>query len=427
MFTAARPETDTSKTEPLLRPKMSELDTLRGIAVLLVMFFHGFGFRYGLQGLSGVPRLLVAVTLPGWVGVQLFFVLSGFLITGILLDTKERKDYYRRFYSRRALRILPLYYAVLALLMLLSRTGLIARHVSWPFLGLCCLYLANLTELFGIPMQYGVLWSLAVEEHFYLVWPAVVRRLSRQKVVFCSIAICVISPVARAITFLLGYSQGVGYTWLVADSLAAGALLAGLARGPIRDRRSMLRMSLFFFALAGGLAIVGLPFGIFLSRSIVGLALRDTMLGAFFFAVIAAVLVAGTGTRKRWVQIPVLQFLGAVSYGLYLFHMLAFEIIDHLLLRIDPALLPAAGHFRIMLIHFIPGTVLAISVAYLSRRFFEERFLRLKEGFEAKTSHAPITGIMPTSSSDDTSVREHAATMAATRTYVLQGSPSTPA
>lgn len=100
----------------LLRPRMPELDTIRGIAVLLVLFFHGFGFPYGLKGLSGFPKLFVAATLTGWVGVNLFFVLSGFLITGILLDTKSREDYYRRFYIRRALRILPLYYAVLGLL-----------------------------------------------------------------------------------------------------------------------------------------------------------------------------------------------------------------------------------------------------------------------------------------------------------------------
>ncbi len=75
----------------LLRSRMPELDTIRGIAVLLILFFHGFGFRYGVQGLSGFPKLFVAATLPGWMGVNLFFVLSGFLITGILLDTKPKQ------------------------------------------------------------------------------------------------------------------------------------------------------------------------------------------------------------------------------------------------------------------------------------------------------------------------------------------------
>jgi len=90
---------------------MPELGTIHGIAVLLVLFFHGFGFRYGHEGLSGLPKLFFAATVPGWVGVNLFFVLSGFLITGILLDAKPKANYYRSFYIRRALRILPLYYA----------------------------------------------------------------------------------------------------------------------------------------------------------------------------------------------------------------------------------------------------------------------------------------------------------------------------
>src|SRR5260370_17215854 len=91
---------------PLRRPRMPELDTIRGIAVLLVLFFHGFGFRYGLQGLSGFPKLIVAATLPGWTGVNLFFVLSGFLFTGILLDSTSRAQYYPTFFIRPPLPLL---------------------------------------------------------------------------------------------------------------------------------------------------------------------------------------------------------------------------------------------------------------------------------------------------------------------------------
>src|ERR1035438_4854467 len=87
-----------------------------------------------------------------------------------------------RSYVRRALRILPLYYAVLFLLAVLTRTGWVDRHASWAYLGLSFFYLSNITELFGVPSQYTVLWSLAVEEHFYLLWPAAVRVLSRQRV-----------------------------------------------------------------------------------------------------------------------------------------------------------------------------------------------------------------------------------------------------
>jgi peptidoglycan/LPS O-acetylase OafA/YrhL len=101
---------------PLLRLKMPELDALRGIAILLVVFYHGFFWSSNLVGLTGLPRLAVNATRLGWLGVNLFFVLSGFLITGILEDSKNSPHFFRRFYIRRALRILPAYYGLLLLL-----------------------------------------------------------------------------------------------------------------------------------------------------------------------------------------------------------------------------------------------------------------------------------------------------------------------
>jgi peptidoglycan/LPS O-acetylase OafA/YrhL len=156
--------------EKLLRPVMPELDTLRGIAILLVVFFHGFNFPSLMSRPMGPTRILETLALGGWTGVYLFFVLSGFLITGILLESKPKPHYYRRFYIRRALRILPAFYLLLLLLSVLPRTGWFeGRHVGWPFLALSFFYLANITDFFGVQSQYAALWSLAVEEHFYLV------------------------------------------------------------------------------------------------------------------------------------------------------------------------------------------------------------------------------------------------------------------
>lgn len=292
----------------LLRSRMHELDTIRGIAVLLVLFFHGFGFRYGVQGLSGLPKLFVAATLPGWMGVNLFFVLSGFLITGILLDSKFNRDYFRTFYVRRALRILPLYYAVLFLLAVLTRTGWVDRHASWAYLGLSFFYLSNITELFGVPSQYTVLWSLAVEEHFYLLWPAAVRVLSRQRVLLVSLGICLFCPCLRAFCFIRGYESGAGYTWLVADGLASGAVLAALARGPWGTRAGMWRVTkvvLFVSLIVFG---AGYPLGIFRSRKLLGSTLRPTALNLFFAAIILSALLVGTSRWKTLVNRPVLQF-----------------------------------------------------------------------------------------------------------------------
>ena len=362
----------------ILRPQMPELDTLRGVAVSLVVLFHSFGFLYGLRGLSGIPKILVALTMGGWVGVNLFFVLSGFLITGILLDTKSRPDYYKRFYFRRALRILPLYYAVLVLLLVLVRAGLVARHVSWAFLGLSSVYLSNVTVLLGVPMQYGVLWSLAVEEHFYLLWPAAVRALSRRKVIVCAATVVVVCLLLRMLYCALGWVGG-GYTWLSADGLAMGAALAAVARGTGDTRKLVRRFSVLAFLACSVLFLLGAPFGILLARHFLGVTLRDTAIDLFFAAAVGWTLLAGTSRWRQFANLRPLQFLGKISYGIYLTHMLIFEVVAHFTLRYWPRLQPSAGHFSLMLLQFCVAGSLTIAVTYLSRRYFEEFFLRMKD------------------------------------------------
>ena len=132
---------------PLLRSVMPELDTLRGVAILGVLFLHGFFWPYSGLHFGRWGALWLNITQPGWLGVNLFFVLSGFLITGILIDSAVRPDYYRRFYTRRALRILPAYYLLLIILWLLGQ----ARGA---YVGLSFLYLANVPELFGVGQAY---------------------------------------------------------------------------------------------------------------------------------------------------------------------------------------------------------------------------------------------------------------------------------
>jgi peptidoglycan/LPS O-acetylase OafA/YrhL len=229
---------------------MPEIDTLRGVAVSMVLMFHAFGFRYGLTGLSGIPRIFVGLTMVGWTGVNLFFVISGFLITGILLDTATQKDYYKRFYFRRALRILPLYYAVLILLGTLTHTRLLERHVSWAFLGFSAVYLSNMTGLFGVPMQYGVLWTLAVEEHFYLLWPCIVRKASARRVAWLALSVVTLCLSLRVLYQILGWTSG-PYTWLSGDGLALGAALAAISRQKCNSRGAVRRFTALSFTCCG--------------------------------------------------------------------------------------------------------------------------------------------------------------------------------
>jgi peptidoglycan/LPS O-acetylase OafA/YrhL len=378
--------------EALLRPQMPELDTLRGIAVSLVVCFHSFGFLYGVRGLSGIPKFLVALTLPGWAGVNLFFVLSGFLITGILLDTKPRQDYYRRFYWRRALRILPLYYAVLVLLLVLARTGLVDRRVSWSFLALSSVYLANVTGLLGVAMQYGVLWSLAVEEHFYLLWPLLVRSLSRRKLILCATGIAVLCLGLRVLYVVLGYNIG-GYTWLAADGLAMGAVLAAVARSRQRARERVRHLSIAALATSLAIFVAGAPFGIFLASHFLGLTLRETALDLFCTSVVGLTLLMGTSAWKAVVNRPVLQFLGKVSYGVYLTHMLVYEVVAHFLGSLWPGLPSAEGHFWVMGLRFCISGSLTLGLMSLSRRYFEEPFLALKDRTGTRTE--PIEFVEP--------------------------------
>ncbi len=356
----------------ILRPFMPELDTLRGIAVFGVLLLHAFFWKYAGVSFGHSARVFLNLTQPGGLGVNLFFVLSGFLITGILLDSKDRPHYYRRFYTRRALRILPAYYALLILLLLL-------RTSSAAFVGLSFIYLTNMTNFFGVRLDYGPLWSLAVEEHFYILWPVVVHRLSMARLAKVSAAIVVVVPWLRAISYAVGWRSGLdGYTWFVVDSLAAGSLLAMLLRTSV-TRRQIKILCGILLGSALLLALAGEPFGILTRNRLLGAALQLTLIHIFFSGILLLFLLAGSSAAKRYVNVPVLRFLGYISYGLYLDHMLAFIMYDRICRHYLPQLVPSNFHFELVLLRFLVAGGGAIGVAYLSRRFFEEKFLRLKD------------------------------------------------
>jgi peptidoglycan/LPS O-acetylase OafA/YrhL len=227
---------DSMDSTNIIRPKMPELDSLRGIAILAVVFYHAFHWSYGSYEFGQFGRLLIRASRIGWLGVNLFFVLSGFLITGILLDSRPSPSYFRRFYVRRALRILPIFYLVLFLLIWIP-------NQSHAFLWMSFFYLSNLAPLFGVPMTYPILWSLAVEEHFCFFWPFVVRKLSNPGVLWVATAIAAIVPALRALHYSAVSSEGLIYlTWLVADGLAMGAMLAVFVRRPQCTREALSRV-----------------------------------------------------------------------------------------------------------------------------------------------------------------------------------------
>lgn len=376
--------TNVPTSKPVLRQRMPELDTLRGIAILLVLIYHGFAPAQGTVAFHGVARAFLEFAAIGWIGVGCFFVLSGFLITGILLDSKDRRDFFRRFYIRRALRILPIYVAVLLVLAILTAVHWSPAGESWRYLGLSLLFLSNVAVIFRIPTTYGVLWSLAVEEHFYMMWPAAARYLSRRGVAVVAVTICIICPALRAASFMIGKGMGWtdygAYTWLVADSLGTGALLAAALRSPGASRRTSWRFLSGAYAASAALILFGARYGILSRSTLIGMTLRQSALNLFFLGFLASFLLIGSSRWEAWVFISPLQFLGAISYGVYLIHSIVFGVLDRVAPLFYPQFLQAAGtQLSWMTLRFCIAVGGSLILAYWSRWHFEEFFLRLKE------------------------------------------------
>jgi peptidoglycan/LPS O-acetylase OafA/YrhL len=369
---ARHPPTPREGADPIVRPRMPELDSVRGVAILLVVFCHGYFWSCGVTGLGTLAKAFVEITRAGWLGVNLFFVLSGFLITGILLDSRLDEDYFRRFYARRALRILPAYYGLLLVLLV---AGLKPRS----FLVLSFFYLSNVTPLFGVVQAYAPLWSLAVEEHFYLLWPMIVRRFSTRRVEHIAIAVVCIVPALRFVSYSVGWRAGLSeYTWLVADGLAMGAWLAVLVRKPWLTRERLARISTGALAAAVIASIAFAKFGILTRRRPLGATFQESCGDLAFLGLVGLVLVAGTGRWKTLVRQPFLAFYGEISYGLYLIHVLIFDRYDHVLRHFWPQHSSSTGGFPVETVRFVICGAIATGLAFLSRRHFEEFFLHMK-------------------------------------------------
>ncbi|WP_348266583.1 acyltransferase [Edaphobacter paludis] len=373
------------------------LDGLRGMAVLAVMASHLFPGTTRGTWLQPIGATLIF----GANGVDLFFVLSGFLITGILFDSISDSGYFRKFYARRTLRIFPLYYGVLFLLFLL--TPLIGFHwhrMNWALL----FYLQN-TNIFGtfytFQLGHGIsldhFWSLAVEEQFYLVWPLAVffiRDLRKLLWVCCSV-----SFVALLLRFLLIFHH-VNYnfvnrsTFSRADSLLLGAVLALLLRSRLHDAVLASAKKIFF-------AIVAVIVALNLSRFLIErhsewlfafdssyLAIRYTLVALGSAALIAWCLRPSSRTRIFF-EGRTLRFFGKYSYGLYVLHYAAAGFF--------------IATFRSWILHFTSSKLIgvvvagfltflvAIVLAYASYNLYEKQFLRMKRYFDYDRSGAVKT------------------------------------
>ena len=383
---------------PATRPQehIAWLDGVRGIAIALVMVFHFelLARRDGAIAWDAVGRRF---TNFGWAGVDLFFILSGFLITGILADARNSSNRFRNFYARRALRIAPLYVAFLAGLFIV----LPALHAPsndqyqqlrhgqawfWLYLTNVWILLRNGVDasLFGT----GHLWSLSVEEQFYLVWPAVVFFCTRRT----ALAVCGIAMIDAPILRLAMHATDVGnyaiYTFTPArmDALAAGAAIALLLR---TERGPRL--------LAAAARPVALLSAVYLVALIGWLGTADNLTSGMELAGLTPVLLLWAGvlvdglTRerspvRRACNAPALRWLGRRSYAMYIFHWpIAVLIATHFGVR---TLVPGSPSVSELAFFALAGSATALA-SIASWHLLEHRFLRLKRFFEPRTSPEP--------------------------------------
>jgi peptidoglycan/LPS O-acetylase OafA/YrhL len=383
-----RPASDSNAA---VSPYIPALDGIRALAILLVIPHNISLLKPPYAALMAPFSVLANV---GWIGVQLFFVLSGFLITGNLLDTRGSDNYYRAFIARRALRIMPLYFGVLLVAMVIVpavttpppdlRDTLSNQVWLWTFL-------SNWTAPYGGTVSgFSHFWSLAVEEQFYLLWPFVIARCRPPTAFWVCLGIAAVSVASRFVMLHMHAEDDALYMFTNSrmDALALGAATAAVIRIP--HWRARLERMIWPVAIA-------VPVVLLIAWRISdGLTYFDrgahefgyTVLALAFALVVLLTTLPVTGLLRglmRLLAIPPLRLVGRYSYGMYIFHLplhmyFGNALIHHYVHNITNPI--ALGYSWLMvLVSFI--------AAALSYELIERRFLSFKQYFMPRS--APLT------------------------------------
>jgi peptidoglycan/LPS O-acetylase OafA/YrhL len=370
------------------KTRFPALDGIRALAVTMVFLNH-----YG-GGAKGGPilRTLNQIRERGGYGVDLFFVLSGFLITGILFDTRNDSHFFKRFFARRSLRIFPVFYLVILILLALTPV----MHYQWRAGHL--LFLAYLGNLLGnydfsyyvvfsaahptFDANIGHFWSLCVEEQFYLLWPLAVWLIrDRVKLLWTAGGFCVLSLVFRCLIFSMA-GPVIAERWIIRtlpfrmDSLLIGGILALLLRGTNADYWQRLCRPVF-------LTFAAMSLGIFLFSPALDspwiLTIGLTCIALASAGLIGSSLRAGGPAFKVFYLKP-LRMLGKYSYGFYIFH----AIFERAWIQFLIKMFFLFGRSRAIsgVVALSVNFVVTFLVAKLSYDLFEVRFLRWKRHVE---------------------------------------------
>ena len=370
-----------SPLDPLVKNEViPELDGVRGIAILLVLLFH-LESSYP----PSITRLFFAPLLVGWSGVDLFFVLSGFLITGILMKTRNCRNYFSSFYIRRILRIMPLYliavftYFVVALPLAHHWGHWQTRDNSmqmWFWL-----HLSNWPPAFGNVVPFiGHFWSLSVEEQFYLIWPLVVLLVDPSRLIYLCAMV-----VATAFALRLAWASSSFVYYLTPfrmDALGVGCLVAVI----VRDRRwfPVVRAQLRWVVLVTAsllLAVVVIarsprPFNPWMST--LGYTCFALFYGSLVFSAYAQ---AGS---PSWMAVLLrtsfLRTFGKYSYAIYVFHTAVTAMLDTVRVRISEGL-PLYGKVALAILCMVASVAVSYAAAQASWHLLEKRCLAIKKRF----------------------------------------------
>jgi peptidoglycan/LPS O-acetylase OafA/YrhL len=364
----------------LAETRLPALDGIRGVAVLMILMFH---YLQGMLPCAWLSRLVRPLYFTQ-TGVDLFFVLSGFLITGILLNAKGTSHFLKNFYIRRVLRILPLYYLLVFGYIVagwFSVNPNLGFEKCWWYL----LYLQNIGMTFwpGAVGGPGHFWSLGVEEHFYLLWPILILLCKERSLPRVLVGMIIGGIACRVLLLALGFDV---FTFSLCrmDALSAGALLAVVVRRPELAREAH-RMCRWILLILGPVLLILYPLTS-------GKALFAMQVIKYFLVAVAyTALLGATVGPGRWLWLEklfcrqTLRWCGKYSYAMYVFHPLLYGLIMGLmrsrltLAQSSPALF--------MAIEF-PAVVAAVCfVSWLSWHLFEKHFLKLKSRFEYSLGH----------------------------------------
>jgi peptidoglycan/LPS O-acetylase OafA/YrhL len=366
--------------------RIPELDGVRGLAIAMVVVFH-YSENVINPGAGLLQHLLSAGLRLAWSGVDLFFVLSGFLIGGILIDAREASNYFQVFYTRRFFRIVPIYAVLLLVLAGMAQVATRLPHVNLGALfyhSLPWYSYVTFTQNFWAAgtrnMGAGglaVTWSLAVEEQFYLTLPFLVRILPRRQLVTFTLAGICVAPLLRAVSYyFFDHNTLAAYVLMPcrADALLLGVLAAVLTRDA--DWKQRITRTRLFFRVVFPVLVIGLfiltktaPWGSSPIMSVV----RFSWLAFFYFCVLLFVLTRPASWLGGVFRNPVLRWLGTIAYGVYLLHQPVRGVI---LGWLGGLYLTETARLQ-NLLPTLAALTLTLLVARLSWRYFERPLIRV--------------------------------------------------